>query len=205
MKILITVATSEEERELKTIRSDKHEIDIAVTGVGMVSTAHELTKKLATKKYELAINAGIAGSFDRSIAIGEVVFISQDIFSELGAEDDENFLSLSTMGLTGEDSFHVKANEKFPSLNKFRNVRGITVNTVHGNEASIQKVIQRLKPEVETMEGAAFYFVCEKENVTAIQLRAISNYVERRNRDNWNVQLALRSEQEAIKQFIHEI
>jgi futalosine hydrolase len=151
------------------------------------------------------LNCGLAGSFDRSIAIGEVVYISQDIFSELGAEDDEQFLSLATMGLTGEDSVQAKAMEQFPTLNKFRNVRGITVNTIHGNEASIQRIIDRLNPEVETMEGAAFYFVCEKENIPAIQLRAVSNYIEKRNKENWNIQLALRSEFEAVKQFIDEI
>jgi futalosine hydrolase len=205
MKVLIAVATEMEAKELQNIKPSSHNLTIAVTGAGMVATTYNLTKQMAETKFDLAINCGIAGSFDRSIAVGEVVYVEQDIFSELGAEDDAEFLSLAAMGLTGEDSFSSKAFEKFPALNKFRKVRGITVNTVHGNEASIQKITGRLHPETETMEGAAFYFVCEREKVQSIQLRAISNYVERRNRDAWNIPLALRSLYESLNMFMNEI
>jgi futalosine hydrolase len=205
MRILITTATNAEADELKLISSDRHQVEFAVTGVGMVATTYYLTKWLTEHKYDLAINCGIAGSFDRSIAIGEVVFVAQDVFSELGAEDDQNFLSLSAMGLTSEDKFSPVTTERFPALNKFKQVRGITVNTVHGNDETIAMIVDRLNPEIETMEGAAFYFICERENIPSIQLRAISNYVEKRNRDAWNIPLAIRSVSEAVKQLINEI
>ena len=38
-------------------------------------------------------------------------------------------------------------------------VKAITVNTVHGNEDSISKIINRLNPDIETMEGAAIFIV----------------------------------------------
>jgi futalosine hydrolase len=41
------------------------------------------------------------------------------------------------------------------------------------------------------MEGAAFLFVCENERIPYVQIRAVSNYVEKRNRDAWNIPLAL--------------
>jgi futalosine hydrolase len=205
MRILITTATNEEAEELRALSTDRHQVEITVTGIGMVATTYYLTKWLSERSYDLAINCGIAGSFDRSIAIGEVVYVAQDVFSEIGAEDDQKFLSLAAMGLTGEDRFSPITQEQFPPLNKFRNVRGITVNTVHGNDHSISKIVERLHPEVETMEGASFYFVCEKENIPSIQLRAVSNYVEKRNRDAWNIPLAIRSVAESVKQFINEI
>jgi hypothetical protein len=39
-------------------------------------------------------------------------------------------------------------------------VNGITVNTVHGNQDSIARVVDRVKPDVESMEGAAFMYAC---------------------------------------------
>jgi futalosine hydrolase len=205
MKILVSAATAGECEELRRIKSGKHQIEFAITGTGMIPTTYFLTRILARQAFDLVINAGIAGSFNRSIAIGEVVYVSTDILSELGAEDDERFLTLGDIGLAGEDTFLPSPSENFPALNNFRKVTGITVNTVHGNEKSIAKIIDRLHPDIETMEGAAAYFVCMKEKIPAIQLRAISNYVEKRNRGNWNIELAVRSLAEALKNFIETI
>ena len=46
--------------------------DLLITGVGMVATAFSLGKQLSNQ-YNLVLNVGIAGSFDRDIALGEVV------------------------------------------------------------------------------------------------------------------------------------
>ena len=157
----------------------------------MVATAHSLTRELQSKSYDLAINIGLAGSFDRTFKLGEVVRVVEDIFSELGAEDGENILSLKEMGLSGTDILFNLDETMNPHVNKFRKVRGITVNTVHGNEQSIETIQKRLHPQVETMEGAAFFYVCGKEGVSSLQLRAISNYVAKRNREAWDIPLAL--------------
>src|ERR1700753_2026922 len=70
-----------------------HQIDVLLTGVGTTHTAFYLGKHL-TKKYDIVINAGICGSFNNQLAIGDVVRIDEDCFADLGAEDDETFLSL---------------------------------------------------------------------------------------------------------------
>ena len=108
------------------------------------------------------------------------------------------------IGLEGKETF--KSTVKFNSnLSTIKNVKGITVNTVHGNTDSIDKIIKRLNPEIETMEGAAFFYVCEKENITSLQLRAISNYVEKRNRDAWNIPFALNNLKISIANLIADI
>jgi futalosine hydrolase len=68
-----------------------------------------------------------------------------------------------------------------------RAVNGITVNTVHGDEGSIAEVVARCKPAVESMEGAAFMYACLVAGIPFAQVRAVSNRVERRNRDAWNI------------------
>ena len=68
MKILIVAAT---DFELEKDKFSAHEI--LITGVGILETSLELTKKLVLNRYDLVINAGIAGSFDNKIKIGDVV------------------------------------------------------------------------------------------------------------------------------------
>ena len=109
------------------------------------------------------------------------------------------------MGLEGNDYFYPNHDKKLPGISTLREVSGITVNTVHGNEKSISGIIERLNPDIETMEGAAFFYVCEKEKQPCIQLRGISNYVEKRNREAWNIPLALKNLTATVKELIHEL
>lgn len=183
---------------IKEYSFKNHTVDVAITGIGMVATAFSMGKVLAQNiPYDLAFNFGIAGSFNKSIAIGDVVNITQDRFSELGAEDGEHFLSLTEMNIqnVNELPFHeVQFNESVINntvLNSLAKLRGITVNKVHGNEKSINETINRFHPDTESMEGAAFLYACLSEKVPCFQIRAISNYVERRNKEAWNIPLAI--------------
>ena len=73
MRVLVVSATKNE------VSLDG--VDHLVTGIGMVATAIELSKKLSQNKYDLVINAGIAGSFNRSLKIGQIVEVVKDTFS----------------------------------------------------------------------------------------------------------------------------
>jgi futalosine hydrolase len=63
---------------------------------------------------------------------------------------------------------------------------------VHGDERSIACVVERFKPDVETMEGAGFMYACLIHGVPFAQIRAVSNAVERRNRGAWKMDVAIR-------------
>ena len=201
MKILLVAATYQEiepfiKHQTKNFNADEwlkinpHEVKVLITGVGMVATAFALGNEFAKFQFDLALNVGVAGSFYRNIKIGQLVDVREDILSELGAEDDEEFISLEQLEL-GEVEF--KASENNFIKEDFRKVTSITVNTVHGNEESIEEIRDRINPTIETMEGAAFFYACEEANIPAIQVRAISNYVEKRNRGNWNMPLAVKN------------
>lgn len=179
--------------DIKTNDSGLKTIDFLVTGVGMVATAFSLGRHLAQNQYDLAINLGIAGSFDRNIALGEVVEITVDTLSELGAEDDENFLSIEQLGF-GEGRFSATAKlEDYYTDANLRKTTAITVNTIHGNDSSIQKLTSRIDALIESMEGAAFFYACQQMNVPCLQIRSVSNYVEKRNRYAWQIGLAIKN------------
>ena len=191
MDILIIAATEQEIGPfLKQPAKGRHNFDILVTGIGMVATAFSVGQRLSMRRYDLLLNVGIAGSFDRTIALGDVVHVVQDTFSEMGAEDDEFFWDSESIGL-GEHTFHGSAELQHPDLLQLRRCKGITVNRVHGNPANIQKITERLKPDTESMEGAAVLYAAHRSGIPAIQVRAISNYVERRNKAAWQIPLAI--------------
>jgi len=200
MRILVVSATSLEVESLKSEAGSKSQesrvknqgIDFLVTGVGMVATAFALGKHLTTHQYDLAINLGIAGSFDRNIATGEVVEIIEDQLSELGAEDDEAFLPIEALGF-GESIFKTDVRLSSYTDQQLKQVSAVTVNTVHGHEPSIKKLSGRIQPQLESMEGAAFFYACTQAGVPCLQIRAVSNYVEKRNRDAWQIGLAIKN------------
>ena len=175
-----------------------------ITGVGMVATAFSLGKHLATNQYDLAINLGIAGSFDRNIALGEVVEVVEDQLSELGAEDAEAFLLIERLGF-GESIFKTDVRLSSYSDQQLKQVTAITVNTVHGHEPSIQKLTSRIQPQLESMEGAAFFYACKQAGIPFLQIRAVSNYVEKRNRDAWQIGLAIKNLNSFATAFIEKV
>lgn len=183
--------------------SNKHTIYILITGVGMVNTAFYLGK-ISNYTFDFAINVGIAGSFDKSIKIGTLVVVKEDVFSELGAEDGKLFLKLSEIGLGNEKVVPKKL--FIPRFfQSFPQVVGITVNTVHGNLQSIRKVMQLFHPQIETMEGAAFYYACNMNHWKCLQIRAISNYVEKRNKNKWNIPFAIEHLNYTLIQYLEQL
>jgi futalosine hydrolase len=214
VRILLVSATAAEigpvtaglrpERESgpKTMRfvGNGHDIDVLVTGVGMVATATWCTHALGLERYDLALNLGVCGSFDRSLPPGSVVHVVSDSLPELGAEDGDAFLSIHELHLLGEnDPPFVNGrlvNQAPPisaTLASLPAVNGITVNTVHGRDQSIAAVAARVSPQVESMEGAAFMYACLVNGQRFAQVRAVSNVVERRNREAWKLADAVAS------------
>jgi len=194
VKILIVTATDIEIKEFRNyVQSEKvtAATDFLITGVGSVATTYALTKQIQKSKYDFALNFGIAGSFNKNIELGSLVNIVQDHFSEMGAEDGDNFLSLNEIGLHGDTEMLNESVIENEVLDFIPKVCGITVNKIHGNPISIEKVFNRFHPNTESMEGAAFLYCCIKEKIPCAQIRSVSNYVEQRNRSSWNVPLAI--------------
>ena len=217
MRILIVAATSKEidpfiikHAFTKSKTSDLlvskklAQVRILITGVGMVNTAFFLGKYL-NAHFDLAINAGICGAFKKTIAIGETVCITEEVISEMGAEDGADFIKHDTLSLGGSNRYLLKSNIKPAPLKQLKKVKGITVNTVHGNTRSIKSVVSLYDPDVESMEGAAFAMACSAHKVNAIELRSISNRVERRNRSKRNMALAVKNLNEKLSSLIRSL
>lgn len=188
-------------------------VDVLVTGVGMVATTFHLARTLYNDSYELAVNAGIAGSFTRYIPLGSVLNVTSEEFPEMGAEAGEKFLSVFELGLQDKDRYPFQKGRlindsyddlDYKSLKPLSKVHGITVNKVHGSEESIAEILSYYKPVTESMEGGAFLYCCIMNNIPCVQLRGISNFVEKRNRSDWNIDLAVKNLNKTLMKLIEE-
>jgi futalosine hydrolase len=209
-KILIVAATQQEVAQtfdyfgwVKSQFIQSTQYDVLITGVGMTATAFALGQRLNTN-YNLVLNVGIAGSFDRSIPLGVLVNITTDTFSELGAEDGDKFISIDELGF-GQGLFSSSFIANTELISALPVVNGITVNTVHGNTVQIDNLLKRLQVQTESMEGAAVFYACQQANIPALQVRSISNYVERRNKAAWQIGPAIQNLNEWLIRFINQI
>ncbi len=212
MKILIVSATKFEvipfteslgapeilNNHLSRYQTNQHQVDILITGVGMVFTTFYMSTLLATNKYDYAINAGVAGAIDKKLKPGEIVNVVDDYFYELGAEDGDAWLSVADLNLLTENDYPYTSkglvNTKLlnlPPILALKQVTGQTVNKVHGNAQSIKTMENRSNAQIESMEGAAFLYCCLQHKLPSAQIRAISNYVEPRNKASWQMKEAI--------------
>jgi len=182
-------------------RYNKTDIDILVAGVGTVATTWNMSKWLSFNNPPcLVINAGIAGSFNPLIEIGDVVMPVSDCFADAGVEDGNNFITLSEAGIVSGNDFPFK-NDFIYCDNSFcqkltpivKPMRSITVNSATGSESTKEKLAVKFNPDIETMEGAAFFYVASLEKIPFIAVRAISNMVGRRDKTQWDIPLALKN------------
>ncbi|HFA48298.1 MAG TPA: futalosine hydrolase [Bacteroidetes bacterium] len=179
-------------------KKNKLEIRLLITGVGMAHTAFSLGHVLAKNQFNLAINAGIAGAFDRSLNIGDVVQVVTEQFGDLGVEEkDGSFTDVFEMELFDKNQPPFEdgllRNEGAAGFGFLPKCKGLTVNKVHGTNASANAASKKYGADIESMEGAAFFLACKLSEVPFLQVRSISNYVEARNRELWDLPKAIKN------------
>lgn len=187
------------------------EIFILITGVGSVATAVKCTKLIHSQDIDLTINAGIAGSFNRELNIGDTCMVVRDRFGDLGTSHaDGTFSDIYDMGL--EDANNVPFQDGWlrpsPSQyipNRWLEVSGVTVNKVTGHAQAIEEISNKYQADIESMEGAGFFYATMLAGVDALQLRTISNYVTPRDKNLWNIPLAIENLNKELIQIIDEL
>jgi len=188
------------------------DVDILITGVGVPNTILKLTKHLSeNSSYNICINLGICGAFDRKVPLGSVFWVTRDRFGDLGVEDaDGTFRDVFDIQIAEENfSYHtdgtVKNNSLIHSEIQYPQANSVTVNKVTGSDKSIHQIYDKYHPDIETMEGAGVFLVCNEFNVPCIQLRAVSNYVEPRNKSNWDIPIAISNVNQAAIDLLQRI
>ncbi len=165
MKPLFVFATEVEAAPLRELRP---ELPIFICGVGPIDTASSLVRVLVEQQPESVVLCGIAGAYDSSLAVGDVVSV--------------RFEQTATLPTAYRVSYRADMDLSLPE---------VTSNTVMSVGA------EPCGAQVENMEGAAFFSICALFGVPHAQIRAISNYVGD-ERQKWNIPLAVKRLAETI-------
>jgi futalosine hydrolase len=205
MQILLIAATASE-IEPFTVVNDS--IDVLITGVGVPSTIYHLQKRIHQLEYDFIIQAGIAGSFNSNIALGQTLLVKQDCFADLGIEEKGNYTPVFNTAFADKDEFPftngwlMNADENLKYLN-LPKAKAITVNKVSDSELQKKQFIQTFYADIETMEGAALHYVCLQEQIPFLQIRSISNHVGERDKTKWKMKEAIENLNKELRILIN--
>jgi futalosine hydrolase len=204
MKILVVAAT---EMEIAPFVAQNTIADILITGVGVPACMYALTKRLLQNKYDFVIQAGIAGTFKNQYPLGQTFAVKSDLFADLGIQEKDQFFTLFEKGFANENAFP-NTNGRMENTNEnyfsSKPVNAITINTVSDSLAQTELYKKKYDADIESMEGAAFHYVCILEKIPFLQIRSISNFVGERVKTNWKMKEAIDSLNENLIRIIHE-
>ncbi len=218
MRVIITAATVAEWMpsflemdHLYTGESQRLKVQFHQSGVGMLASAVSITRMAIEDKPDLIIQAGIAGCFDKSMALGKVVVVSEEALADTGVEEEGKWKDLFDLKLE-KSSYHPFEKRKLPNpwLSKFNllklpEVSGITVNQITTHAERIQQLQKKYMPVLESMEGAALHYVCREANIPFLQIRAISNYIGERNKANWKMKEAIDNLNQVLVKYVEKL
>ena len=202
MRILLIAASSKEIQDTIGFAEDNkyrvgdHEIQTAITGIGLVSTTYFLTRYIKDNRPDLVIQAGIAGCFLNN-KITEIYAVREDALADMGVLENNLFKNIFDLQLADKndkpftDGSLINPYQKLLALSDFEQIKAISINEITTDKKRMEWYQQKFFPVVESMEGAAFHYVCLQENIPFLQIRAISNYIGERDKSKWDINGAI--------------
>ena len=176
MKTLYLFPTS---FEAAPFRAQHPSAKVVEIGVGMAAAAATTARAIVEHNPQRVVLCGIAGAFDESVAVCEVVEVVSDRVAGLPKSFDKIY---STPARTALRAVH--------SLTVSRTGDGVGVAT-------------ESEPTIEQMEGAAVAAVAEAFGVEYCHLRAISNRVSD-ERAAWRIGEAISALCSALENLFEE-
>lgn len=137
------------------------------------------------------VNVGICGAYpNRCLNLLDVVRVDEDLLGDYGCEEQDG--SFSSWAKARHAASPKQAPESIRNIvSCLKSVRGATVNCCTGTECTSILRSQKLDCDVESMEGIACFAVCEKFQIPAFQIRAVSNFATSRDKSQWKSREAL--------------
>lgn len=209
MNCLVVAATAIEVRPFLDLLGDQSmsakipATDVLISGIGLTATTYSLSRQLRIKRPDLVIQAGVGGCFDPAIPLGSVVAVKQEAIADQSVIELNQLRTLFDLQLVPQDQYPYQKGwlvNKSEVLKKTRlkKVKGISVNEITTSKQKVRFYQETFQPVVESMEGAALHYVCLMEKIPFIQLRAVSNYIAERNKQNWNMKESIGNLNQAL-------
>jgi adenosylhomocysteine nucleosidase/futalosine hydrolase len=145
------------------------EYETVRAGIGLAECAARTAKVIAERKPDMLILAGFAGAYPAgNLAKGDTVLVERENSFDLGSLRDDTFRPLSKSDGDAALNYYM-CHTLLPDT--FRRVTSNTVNIANlGRGNSLLP-----SAEIENMEGAAFFAVCNAMRTRFAEIRTISN------------------------------
>jgi futalosine hydrolase len=179
----------------------QNKVFLIITGIGTVFTAYLLTKVIYDLHPDIVINVGIAGSYNINILPGEIVKVVSDEFADIGFFNNYKFIKSDN---NENNIFYPEFDFNSKTYDKLKPAKAITVNISHFWQKFLMSG-NSILPDIETMEGAAVFMICNKERINCIQIRAISNNVGVFDKAKWDINDSLSNLNNIIFLIISEL
>lgn len=178
--------------------SNSIQLDVLITGIGLLATSYSLQKQIQLKRPDLIIQAGVGGCFDKKMKLGSVFIIKKEAIADQSVVELNALKTLFDLDLVPANQPPYQKGwlvNPHPIVKKLRlpKVTGVSVNEITTQLQKVRFYKKQFNPLIESMEGAALHYVALQENIPFIQLRSTSNYIAERNKKNWNMPAAIHS------------
>ena len=190
------------------------------TGIGLVNAAHALASALAMDLPDLVVQFGVGGAYPGSgLDVGDIGIADREIYGELGVRTTLGWQGVEIIGLPtariGDERYYNcfpadadLVREALSTLDRDGPWSGsrplvkagpfVTVQECSGTQALGEERARRFQAICESMEGAASAHICALEGIPFLEVRGISNLVDDRDRERWELGAASARAQEAV-------
>ncbi|MCK4911635.1 MAG: futalosine hydrolase [Thermodesulfovibrionales bacterium] len=185
------------------------------SGVGITNAAWAAT--VLAERFDISrmINFGIAGAYPGSgLSPGDVAVAEEEVYADTGIATAKEMLTMKDAGM----ALLVKGSRK--NYNAFEldkkllkkalplvdaSGRFLTVSQATGTLKRSKELEKKYGAIVENMEGAAVAHICARYGISALEIRGISNMVEKRDPSKWLKKPAATKCQQALISVIEQL
>jgi len=183
-------------------------------GVGKVNAAHSATLIAENYYVDLLVLFGTGGAY--SGEVGDIAVAESENYGEEGVLTEDGWKPMEYIGLpllkNGMEYYNTFPMDmelvqlaKKASKDAGFNVRSgnfITVSQCSGTLGSGELLRERFNGICENMEGAAVAHICALYKIPVVEIRGISNIIEKRDLRKWNIRKAASNCNKAVMELI---
>jgi len=197
-------------------------IILCISGMGKVNAAHASTLMLTRFDPEALVVFGIGGAYPSSGAgIGDLAIAKEEIAGDEGVLTPEGFKDTGYIGIPlirtassvvyttypaseplVQRSLHSLVAHRKSGQGNIHVGSFVTLSTCTGTSARATELEERYHGLCENMEGAAVAQVAALHGVPWLEIRGVSNIVEDRDLEKWDIPKAAGAAQQAVQQIL---
>jgi futalosine hydrolase len=189
-----------------------------ISGMGKTNAAHTVTVLIEKFSPSCILNFGIGGAYPSSgLKVGDIAVAEKEVYADEGVLLKDGIHSLEMMGIPLLRVRGRKYFNEFPADKRLSRLAlkaagahcksgvFLTVSACTGTRKRAGELVAKFSPLCENMEGAAIAHICRLYGIPFVEIRGISNIVEDRNKEKWDIKLAAENCQKTVWHFLKAV